>query len=78
MKVGAHVRLAPLKGAEQRTKNRIRERGGQGFIIKSEITPVIGLDGRMGLLFVAVETSGDRGDAWMGWLPMNEIKISPW
>jgi len=75
---GLHVKLTALPGAESRTKNRIRERGAQGFIIKSELKPVIGLGGRQGLLFVAVEPSGKRGDQWMGWLPNDEIKISPW
>ena len=75
---GLHVKLTPLSNAELRTKNRIHERGSQGFIVKSVSQPVIGLDGRMGILFVAVDPSGKRGEQWMGWLPEYEIDISLW
>ena len=66
MKPGDHVKLTALPNANQRTKNRIRERGSQGFIVKSEVKPVIGLNGQMGVCFVACQPEKSRGDQWMG------------
>jgi hypothetical protein len=78
MKPGDHVKLTARQNANQRTKNRIRERGSQGFIVKSEVKPVIGLNSQMGVCFVACQPEKRRGDQWMGWLVFDQIDVSPW
>jgi len=78
MKPGDHVKLTALPNANQRTKNRIRERGSQGFIVRSEVKPCMGLNNRMSIAFVACQPEKRRGDQWMGWLPVDEIEITPW
>ena len=74
---GFRVRIKALPNAAMRTKNRIRENGELGFIFRQE-TNVIALDNRRGVLLESLISKGKRGDAWMGWLPLNEIEMEIW
>mgnify|MGYP003661798886 CR=1 FL=1 len=75
---GFRVKVTALDNAEQRTKNRIRENGELGFIIRQE-SNVIALQNRKGVLLESLSSPGKkRGDAWMGWLPLNEIDMEVW
>ena len=72
---GMHVRVTALPGACLRTKNRIRERGANGFTLKAR-RPCIALDNRMSVMLMAHEPGKSAGDQWLGWLPVNEIEIT--
>jgi hypothetical protein len=74
---GFRVRITALSNASLRTKNRIRENGEDGFIFRQE-TNVIALDNRRGVLLESLTSSGKRGDAWMGWLPLDEVEMEIW
>ena len=75
--IGKIVTLKPVQGACQRTKNRIREHGSQGFTIirfdpGSQLfgnTPAVLLDS------VSTTSSDGQGgrEQWSGWLPLLEI-----
>ena len=71
MKIGDTIKIKALTGASQRTKNRIRERGEQGFKVKKEAQPCR-FDNNRGVNWVMLTSqSGD----WLGWLPVDEIEV---
>lgn len=77
IQIGNTVMLRPLAGACQRTKNRIREHGTQGFVITS-FNPGSWLFGNtpaVMLKSVTVTASDGQGgkENWQGWLPLQEI-----
>ena len=79
IKIGQKVFLKHNQSACNRTKNRIREHGGQGFVIKMFV-PSSGLFGNQpAILFNSVSelsSDGNGGkEAWSGWLPVGEINI---
>jgi hypothetical protein len=68
---GTRIKVTPTNGASQRTKNRCRERGELGFIVRK--TPQTTLfAGNSGKLWIMLESIGSD---WEGWLPMDEIII---
>ena len=78
IQIGNTVMLRPLAGACQRTKNRIREHGSQGFII-TRFDPGSQLFGNTpAVLFNSVTISASDGqggrECWSGWLPLLEIE----
>ncbi len=80
IKIGQKVFLKHNQSACNRTKNRIREHGGQGFVIKMFV-PGSGLfDNQPAILFNSVSelsSDGNGGkEAWSGWLPVGEISIT--
>jgi len=71
---GTKIYLHALPDAFQRTKNRIREHGNEGFIIENFV-PHSGLfNGRPALLLRSV-TKSWRGEEWLGWIPWDEVNI---
>lgn len=75
--IGKTVTLKPIKGACQRTKNRIREHGSQGFTI-TRFDPGSRLFGNTPAVMlesVTVTASDGKGgkENWSGWLPLLEI-----
>jgi hypothetical protein len=62
--------------ASQRTKNRIRERGDKGFVVRQTPQPVKALDNRQGILLMGVDD--ETPEPWIGWLPTDEIEMEPW
>ena len=75
--IGKTVTLKWIKGACQRTKNRIREHGSQGFVI-SRFDPGSQLFGNTPAVLlnsVSVTASDGQGgrEQWSGWLPLLEI-----
>jgi hypothetical protein len=70
-KVGEVVKLKAVQGASQRTKNRIRERGDEGFTVgrKPQTASFAGNRGVEWVMLTSV--SGD----WLGWLPVDEVEI---
>ena len=70
-KQGQHVFLAAKPGASQRTKNRIRERGAQGFEVKTRPQTTQFADNR-GVDWVLLDA---KDSFWMGWLPVDEIEV---
>ncbi len=77
---GMHIGISSKPEASQRTKNRIRERGREGFLVQSSppIQSCKALENRQAVLVVAASDGERRGDRWMGWLPMNEVTITHW
>ena len=68
---GSTVMLKAASGASQRTKNRIRERGAQGFTVEREPQPIAAA-GNRGVSWVMVMSADGK---WSGWLPVDEIEV---
>jgi len=68
MKVGNQIFIASCSHARQRTKNRVREHGANGFKVRAIVKRCSCLDGSPGVLLEA-------SDGWVGWLRANEIKV---
>ena len=73
---GLTLDITAKDGASQRTKNRIRERGAKGFVVRQTPQPVKALENRQGVLLMGVDD--ETPEPWIGWLPMDEIEIEPW
>ena len=79
IKIGQKVFLKHNHSACNRTKNRIREHGGQGFVIKMFV-PSSGLfDNQPAILFDSISELSSNGnggkEVWSGWLPVGEIIV---
>jgi hypothetical protein len=74
---GFRVKITAVSDASSRTKNRIRENGSSGFVLRQE-SNVIALNNRPGVLLEALEGKGKRGERWLGWLPVDEIEMEVW
>tara|TARA_R110002020_G_scaffold82600_1_gene204728 strand:- start:239 stop:481 length:243 start_codon:yes stop_codon:yes gene_type:complete len=71
MKIGDTIKIKALSGASQRTKNRIRERGADGFTVEKEPQSVR-FDNPRGVNWVMVMSADGN---WSGWLPVDEIEV---
>ena len=71
MKEGDIIFLTALPGASQRTKNRIRERGADGFTVERAPQPIAAADNR-GVNWVLLMSLDGK---WSGWLPVDEIEV---
>ena len=72
---GKHVTLRPTPKAKGRTKNRLREHGEGGFIVRGWSTGASCLEHRPALLLESVSKTSAGGESWHGWLPREEIEI---
>ena len=71
MKNGDTIKIKALSGASQRTKNRIRERGADGFTVERPPQSITAADNR-GVNWVMVMSADGK---WSGWLPVDEIEV---
>ena len=71
MKIGDTIKIKALSGACQRTKNRIRERGADGFTVEKAPQPIAAADNR-GVNWVLLMSLDGK---WSGWLPVDEIEV---
>ena len=71
MKIGDTIKIKALTGASQRTKNRIRERGADGFTVEKEPQPIAAA-GNRGVNWVMVMSADGK---WSGWLPVDKIEV---
>ena len=71
MKEGDTIFLTALPGASQRTKNRIRERGADGFTVERPPQSITAADNR-GVNWVIVMSADGK---WSGLLPVDEIEV---
>ena len=71
MKIGDTIKIKALSGASQRTKNRIRERGADGFTVERPPQSITAPDNR-GVNWVMVMSADGK---WSGWLPVDEIEV---
>ena len=71
MKIGETIKIKALSGASQRTKNRIRERGADGFTVEKEPQACLFADNRGANLVMVMAVDGK----WSGWLPVDEIEV---
>jgi len=77
IKIGETVFIKHNQSACNRTKNRIREHGAQGFVIKMFSPSCRLFGGCPAILFDSVSKLSSDGkggrEAWHGWLPIGEI-----
>jgi len=78
--VDLHVRVSELVGnSEQRTRNRLREKGKKGFLVKQISNSCKAWSPpRRAILLMSVDDMESGRDPWLGWLPMDEIDIVAW
>ena len=69
--IGSTVMLKAASGASQRTRNRIRERGADGFTVEKAPQPIAAPDNR-GVNWVLLMSLDGK---WSGWLPVDEIEV---
>tara|TARA_Y100001973_G_C5076862_1_gene270457 strand:+ start:119 stop:352 length:234 start_codon:yes stop_codon:yes gene_type:complete len=69
--IGSTVMLKAASGASQRTRNRIRERGADGFTVERAPQPIAAADNR-GVNWVLLMSLDGK---WSGWLPVDEIEV---
>ena len=69
---GSTVMLKAASGASQRTRNRIRERGADGFTVERPPQSITAPDNR-GVNWVMVMSADGK---WSGWLPVDEIEVA--
>jgi len=74
---GMKIRVEALASASSRTKNRIRERGDFGFVLKDK-RACAALHNRPSLMLMGMEPGKVAGDQWLGWLPEDEIEFEQW
>jgi len=70
------VNLAPVQNRRisQRTRNRLREHGQHGWMIKRHDPSSRLFDGAPAIL-VENEAQVLAGDGWLGWFPLDEVII---
>lgn len=77
IKIGKIVMLNANKSACNRTKNRIREHGSQGFEIMKFVPGSALFDNSPAILFESLGRTSADGfggkERWRGWLPIGEI-----
>ena len=74
-----HVALeADHEKASSRTKGRIQEHGVSGFIVRDHQKASSAFAGRPATLLESLKEGGRRGERWLGWLPLDEIKVKAW
>ena len=73
---GLTLRISAKPKASQRTKNRIRERGARGFVVRQTPMPCKALENRQAVLLMGVDD--ETPEPWIGWLPLDEIDMEPW
>ena len=64
--------------SSSRTRNRLRERGKRGFLVKQVTNSCVALGNRKAVLLMSVADSEAGRDPWLGWLPMDEVDIVSW
>ena len=74
---GMRLKVTARPDASSRTKNRIRERGDWGFVLKNR-QPCQALHNRMSFMLMGLEPGKLAGDQWLGWLPEDEIEFEQW
>jgi len=70
---GGHIFLAPTSSASQRTKNRLREHGASGFVVRQGPRQSVLFPGKIIALFESVTKSSAGNRTWMGWINIAEI-----
>jgi hypothetical protein len=68
---GDTIFIKPTSSACRRTRNRIRERGADGFIV-CDIEPAARLFGGDAAVLLK---PASLPDSWFGWLPLSEIEV---
>lgn len=71
--IGEIVFLQPLKGACNRTKNRIAQHGKEGFQILRFDPGSQLFGGTPAVLMRSESKTAKGGEEWFGWLPLLEI-----
>ena len=75
--VGKTVCIRALRSASNRTRARIRERGGSdgSFVVENVSSNVPALSGLSGILFRQTSFNAGNREPWRGWLLVEEIEI---
>ena len=70
------IKIEPIKPlASQRTKNRIRENGPWFIVERKHTDEEFGIDSSKAIGF-GLQSWLLRGGDWLGWLPINEFRIT--
>ena len=72
--IGDHMVFVPTTDATQRTKNRLREHGERGFIVKKKAQRSVLFLGKRVALFESITKSAAGKRTWLGWLVLSELK----
>lgn len=76
MKSGDLIFVSPSGKAQKRTKNRLREHGGEGFIVQ-QISKNVGCMGnRPAILLKSVSKTASGNEEWSGWLASEEVEVT--
>ena len=75
IKPGDLIFVSPSGKAQGRTKNRLREHGAAGFIIR-QISENVGCMGnRPAILLKSISSTSLGNKEWSGWLATEEIEV---
>ena len=72
---GDHIVLVPNKNASQRTKNRLREHGAHGFLVRQGPRRSVLFPGKVIALFESLTKSAAGRRTWMGWINIEEFDV---
>jgi len=76
IKPGDLIFVSPSGKAQKRTKNRLREHGAAGFIIR-QISENVGCMGnRPAILLKSVSKTASGNEEWSGWLASEEVEVT--
>ena len=76
MKPGDLIFVNPSSNAQGRTKNRLREHGAKGFIIKCISKNVDCMGNRPAILLKSVSKTSSGNEEWSGWLASEEVEVN--
>jgi len=73
---GQHMVFVPTNTASKRTKNRLKEHGERGFVVRSTPRQSVSLfpTGEVIALFESITNNVSGKRTWLGWLPLSELK----
>lgn len=72
---GDHIVLVPNENASQRTKNRLREHGAHGFLVRQGPRRSVLFPGKVIALFESLTKSAAGRRTWMGWINIEEFDV---
>ena len=75
MKPDDLIFVKPSSKAQGRTKNRLREHGADGFIIRKISGHVGCMGNRPAILLKSVSKTASGNEEWSGWLASEEIEV---
>ena len=72
---GSVIQLTAKDEADSRTKDRISENDSMGFVVLECTVSSVQLGGRPGLLLESLNSTGKRGERWLGWRASDSVDL---